>query len=530
MAEMFPDLNKIARITSINESEIRFYRLLQNSKYTKNWKVFYSYKLSDGSYLREVDFVVFIPKEGIILVELKANNPVKVSSYEFVYNYNGREVSVENPFRKMKNITHQFKTQFDLTEEEKQKLFVSHIIVFPNLNREFDISVCGNKLYYINGKIKWEEIPWKMYYNFKELKGNVNRIGKDADEKEIDEIIKKIVKDFKSDEHFFDKNTLDVAERNIELRVKNNLMSHYLLLSGFKRLFLMGPASCGKGYYAFNQIRNYNEKLKIAYVCDSKNLYRNREYDFHKTRNVDVYMYSQFPEKSKKREYDLIILDEFENYISGDYIEKINPFIKNGVKNGNLIILFDNYRNFMSKSYIYGFIKKYNFENFFVENTLNFRNSPKIIEFIHNLFDTDIYSRAFVDFYKSVRVINYENNIDFENKFSDILDELKKENYRYDDIKVISLKQVNESIISYMLSRKKWHRILSEYSRVNRDVVSYVYYPDFMGLDSNAVIITDIDETVDNLEQALYLSATRAKFELILFVKKSMDGRIRKYL
>jgi hypothetical protein len=42
MAKIFPDIDDIGFVSSINRSEIELYKILKNSSDTKNWMIFYS--------------------------------------------------------------------------------------------------------------------------------------------------------------------------------------------------------------------------------------------------------------------------------------------------------------------------------------------------------------------------------------------------------------------------------------------------------------------------------------------------------
>ncbi|NLH39312.1 MAG: hypothetical protein GX445_04530 [Elusimicrobia bacterium] len=518
MAEMYPDVAKLGHITYINRSEMEFYKLLQQSPETKNWKVFYSSIIKSKYRSNEVDFIAFIPDEGIVLIELKANNPVRVSSTEFVYNYNGVERPQENPFRKMKNITHHFKTMLNLTEDEKSKIFVSSIVVFPNLNEKLDENVCFDSMNYINAGISWDHIPEIISIYFKQKKNKEERIGSHTSKEEVNSIMDKIYKelvlskDLKVESGAGDFNT-------VEKNVKKHLLNYSSIFSNLNRIFIEGPSGTGKSFFALQHIllKRADPKFKIAYICASKYYCDNMKYSFHKTNNVDIANYSSIDRDLKKQRYDLLIMDDFESGVSLLNTARINDIVAGGIKSGNVWVLCDIEKNYFD---IDNFMKENNFDNFHIKLSVNFRNNIAIGDFINRIYERDIYTDFLMEYYSNITLRSYSAD-NFERVIEETITMLTNdEGFKPQDIKVITPKHINDSVIIPVLSKKRWARELKEYSRENFNAISYSNLNDFMGLESRVVILIDIDEAVGDLARVLYQGSVRAKQRLVILASE----------
>lgn len=508
---MYPDVDIVGSITSINKSERDFYFLIKNSPDTKNWTVFYSSVLKYKNKTSEVDFIVFIPDEGIVLIELKANNPVSVTPFEFKYNYNHGEITQENPFRKIKNIIPEFKTMLNLTEEEKNKIFIHYMVIFINFNGEFDEDVCFSRSNYINARIELKNIPSMIITKFNRKKNieSKNRIGVNASSDDINRIMDKIKSNLLNTRNLRIESS-NINFENAEADSKSMLLNFYTMISNFKRLFIEGPAGSGKTFFALQYMLSHNADYTISYICNSRMLYEKMRYSFQNVNRVDMATYNNLL-TLKKEKYDILILDEFENYKNDIMI--FDDVVKNGINYGNVLIMYDlEIKNLEIDS----FLKKHNFDKFYVKLKSNFRNNVAICEFINNLYDRNIYDNFFLNYYSQINIIKFSNN-DIDTVFGSTIEELvEKEKYFYSDIKVITSKPFESShAFSKILNRKKWIRDLD-----------FVTIDDFMGLDSKVVVFI-VDDGSYYIENILYKGATRAKQRLVILLKDTLYGRFK---
>ena len=95
MAHFLPALNLDTEVPG----EIEFFLRLKNDPTTKNWWVLHSYFLSQhiNQSQGEIDFVVFIPNRGVIVVEVKSHKKIQVRNGDFYYGFQNK--LGKNPFK-----------------------------------------------------------------------------------------------------------------------------------------------------------------------------------------------------------------------------------------------------------------------------------------------------------------------------------------------------------------------------------------------------------------------------------------------
>ena len=88
MAHFLPALNLDTEVPG----EIEFFLRLKNDPTTKNWWVLHSYFLSKhiNQSQGEIDFVVFIPNRGVVVVEVKSHKKIQVKNGDFYYGFRNK--------------------------------------------------------------------------------------------------------------------------------------------------------------------------------------------------------------------------------------------------------------------------------------------------------------------------------------------------------------------------------------------------------------------------------------------------------
>ena len=171
MAEMIPDRSPEDQ----NESEV--FELLKNDENTKEWIVLHSLNLSnrgEGKPYGEIDFVIIIPGEGIICMEVKGGIIDEQDGEWFRYKKNREKYEVKNPFIQAKDSTlaleERIKKKFENSGESKCP--VGRMVCFtdipcPSQTTEFDSwevidcnDLSGNRL--ISSFIKKAAKEWRQ--------------------------------------------------------------------------------------------------------------------------------------------------------------------------------------------------------------------------------------------------------------------------------------------------------------------------------------------------------------------------------
>ncbi len=566
MATMIPASEKVM---FNNKSEEAFYRFFQNSPKTKDWTVFYSYRKRVARF-GEVDFIAVIPGEGVIALELKNIIPTKISSSEFIYDYNRVHTSAPNPFTKLQYQALEIKN-FLRQDPACNGTFVSHVIMFPKYRKEFSHDICRRREFYLNAQYfdtdgrPTPELPdylLNLHHNQKESV-------KCLPPKNIKEAIERTIQLLKP--------VFEVNEREAALDIADTLSSlnqdigiQYKMLKDMPRLLIHGGAGTGKTLMAFQKIKDARAAgLKTLFLCFNRLLGASfkdafkmcsdvkacclEEYMMKGAAKNDVkftkaekdspdFFYKTLPEaflKSECKKYDLLVVDEFQDICSQEYLKVLDASVKGGLREGQVWLLSDFDQNIFNMKKVKReerFAEKYNFNGCRVNLCINYRNPGAVTRLAENLVKTDnvLYERTAVRASGSAdEIIIYRSPEDQQDKIEILIEKLlsKECGYRRSDIVILSAHSWQSSDINKMSeARRGWGRFIASPEKATENNIRFTSVHRFKGLESNVVILTDIDDTkqfTPNLETVLYTGITRAKYKVVFLVKDTTENYFR---
>lgn len=553
MAKMYPSGN----LNFINNSEREFYALLKEHPLTKDWIVFYSHRMVSARYINEVDFLILIKDLGISLIELKANNPISISPSTFIYNYMGRIEEKENPFRKIKNLVSQFKTVLRSQGENLEKIFVSHIIIFPQYDKLFDRRIClsDNTDNYITALTEKKDIPSQIINMHVRQSQNVRRNERPRDAREINEMLLK-VENILRDEIELDEDILiKQFERENRPGLSQNLLSRWFMIEDLKKAILIGPAGTGKTFSCVQQIiKKSKEQCRIAYFCHGPLLARKLSREFKEVNSVEIFELRDFLCKKLNRpydkeisikelikdmsrsnprpRYDFILADEGEFYFSNSFLTLSDKLLKNGLKDGFFWTAFD--ECFLEREQLFEINKaldNFKLDGLKIKLSVNYRNSPDISSLISSFCGNNIYEKSEVCNLSQITTIFYGDSQ--EASISATLETLLTV-YRPSEITFLSPKNVQESFAGKLREENRsWGRKMSQLSSPQEGFFNYGDLNSFSGMESKVVIITDLDEDFFSNPKAgkiLYKISSRSLFKLIFLVHEESRDIFNHYL
>ena len=137
MAQMYPNIDRV-RVIFASQAEEQFYQLCR--KLSVDWRVYYSCTLSDiegerGQTDNEIDFVLYHPKYGVIVVEIKGGRIIYQPDdlQFFSENRFGERFAIKNPFAQALN----WKSRFLRYLKKKDlRVPVSHLACLPSLQEK----------------------------------------------------------------------------------------------------------------------------------------------------------------------------------------------------------------------------------------------------------------------------------------------------------------------------------------------------------------------------------------------------------
>ena len=136
MARMYPDADK-SRLVFTSSAEQQFYDTARRSL-GDGWRVWHSCTLSrlegdSGLKDNEIDFVVYHPRFGVFVVEVKGGRVRHEGGQFFSINRHGESFRIDNPFQQALV----WKSRFlRLIKKQGIKLPVSHAVCFPAVGEE----------------------------------------------------------------------------------------------------------------------------------------------------------------------------------------------------------------------------------------------------------------------------------------------------------------------------------------------------------------------------------------------------------
>lgn len=566
MATMIPSPEKVL---FNNKSEEIFYRFFKDSPKTKDWTVFYSYRKRVARF-GEVDFIAVIPGEGVIAMELKNIVPSKISSSEFVYNYNNIHTKASNPFTKLQYQALEIKN-FLRQDPACNGTFVSHVIMFPKYKKEFSHDICRRREFYLNAQYfdengnPTEQLPDYLVNLHRNQKENVQCLPPKDIKEAIAHTIHLLAPVFEVNER---EAAMDIADTLSSLN--QDIGIQYKMLKELPRAFIRGGAGTGKTLIAFQKIKDARAAgLKTLFLCFNKLLGDSFKEAFRmcsdvKAGCIEEYMmraasangikfskedkakpdfyYKILPQaflQNESKKYDLLVVDEFQDLCTPEYLKVLDASVKGGLKDGKVWLLSDfdqNIFNMRQEKREENFEEKYNFSNCKINLCINYRNPSSITRMAENLVNTDnvLYDRSAVRALGSAdEIIIYKNSEDQQEKIEMLIERLlsKECGHRRSDIVILSAHAQGSSDVNKMAQANRgWGRHISVPEKAGDNNIRFTSVHRFKGLESNVIIITDIDDSkpfTPNLPTVLYTGVTRAKYKVIFLVKDSTENYFR---
>jgi hypothetical protein len=267
MALIFPDVEK-RRVIFASRAEKQFYDAV--SKLPQSWSAYYSCTLSSmdadkGLQDNEIDFVLYHPKYGLFVIEVKGGG-IRFDSelgQFFTINRHGKSFPIKDPFQQALV----WKSRFlRLLKQSKIKVPATHLVCFPSVNEDEiqgsasvqpDLVIGRKRMGSLQDYLKQicRKVHPAKYLEFSDV-----RIS-------LDEILKGST--YTTRLHLRD--YID----NHELKVKDVELIHETLInpiSSVKRLAIEGEAGTGKTILAIMLAKKFRDEGKSVLLLSSNPL------------------------------------------------------------------------------------------------------------------------------------------------------------------------------------------------------------------------------------------------------------------
>lgn len=163
MATMIPDIS-LSRVVFPSSAEEQFYRAA-SEQLSSDWRVYYSCVLSTieaGSGLQEaeIDFVLWHPSTGFIVVEVKGGR-IQIDNGDFYsINRSGEKFRIQNPFHQAQVWKNRF---YRFLKRENQRMPVSHVVCLPHVDEAELPATAGIEKSLVIGRGRFEQLESTLF-------------------------------------------------------------------------------------------------------------------------------------------------------------------------------------------------------------------------------------------------------------------------------------------------------------------------------------------------------------------------------
>ena len=553
--------------------EMEIFSRLKNDPNTTDWIVLHSLDIAEHrtQITGEVDFVVIIPGNGILCVEVKATNHLRREDGLWFY---GKDPigDPRGPFKQASDAMHSLRKKLISRAPHLGKIVFWSAVIFP---------------YYSFNEKSPEWHDWQIIdrtrfsahsisYNLEAVLHNAKKyLSTNSGARWFDpslsepspETCRVIANILRPSFEFYEAPASRMKRRTAELKKYTDEQYDALdAMQANPRVIFQGPAGTGKTLLAIEAARRSAlAGRKTLLICFNKLLgywlkSETRDIPNLSTATLHSHMLSiagiqvpDFPtpnfwesdlptkaieailEKEGSEAFDTIIVDEAQDILSTSYLDFLDLSLKGGLLSGSWIVFgdFENQIIYERAEVIrkhllgrLGHIPRYSLR-------INCRNTPRIAELVHLLGGlSPHYTRIRrPDNQLEPKILVYDSENEQSSTLSNLLKQLTfDEKYSFAEIVILSACAETESVSNGLPDY--WQSKLSSFRQdTSLNKLHYGTIHSFKGMESPVVILTDIDNVSSNASQSLfYVGTTRALDKLIVLVSKKVSTEINRML
>lgn len=543
MAKMFP---KVFPEDSVSSGERKVFDYLKNTA-PSDWVVLHSFRLPRHKTVvfGEADFVVIAPKLGVFVLEIKSGG-VGFDGTEWIFiNRNHEETRKQRgPFQQGREAM--FEIERILVEKlgyqySRKYILYGYGVIFTD-EADFPQNAITEdenwRLCQKTDNIDYCSFIKKLHRKFVE---ELRQLGKKSPDEltiQTSEIIAKTLRPIVD---------CVVPLKSFVQATEDDIISlteeQYSCLDDIEindQMVVTGGAGTGKTLIAVEEAKRSAEDEKVAFFCYNKNL---ADYIRNNICNDKIVVYSlhayltkicgkeirclnkneEFFEKTlpllavkavKEQNicYDKIIVDEFQDLCTNEYLQFFDAILKNGLIEGK----FTFYGDFARQAIYKGNASLSTLKNFafFARKhlTVNCRNTMFIGNELVNITGYEDKQYRLKISGEPVDFFIYETEEEQKTKLLTTIRELSKKGFTASSITVLSHKKRESSVVGKCDENRFLIGNYGEDCSAYFAIFSTVH--SFKGLESEIVILTDINDYSDS--RLMYIALSRARSKLIV--------------
>jgi len=291
-----------------------------------------------------------------------------------------------------------------------------------------------------------------------------------------------------------------------------------------KRIICSGGAGTGKTFLAAELCRRIPHDKRVLLVCYSRILASFLSNLFRQIPGIVVSSIDALASTVQRAHIDkfnTLIVDEGQDLCNIDSLDSIEQYLDGGWKDGQWYFFHDmnNQAGLLGKYEEEAMEYLQSFSATSIPLQRNCRNTEPIMKRIQHLTHFEVGARG-TGIGPEVRTIRYANNQ--AELLQKELVRLQSENIPRDQVAILSTKYFKASCITSL--PQKWLRrvrVIDDFNinSAEPNKIRFSRINDFKGLESQCVILIDLNSVDDNYESLLYVGMSRAKAELTLFLE-----------
>ena len=559
--------------SSPGEQEI-FLRLRDDPE-TQSWIVLHSLDVADHAtqIAGEIDFVVLVPRKGVLCVEVKACSSLRRVDGLWYYGRNTKP-DARGPFKQASKAMHSIRTKLAAQRPTLSKIPFWSTVIFPYL--EFSIEseewhgwqVIDNRGFRSGSIGKLLTGVLDQARGFLQTKASARWFNSQLSEPDVQQC-GTIAELLRPDFEFFESNASRSGKLEKELVAYTTEQFGALdAMEANPRVAFVGPAGTGKTLLAIEAVRRGADSgRKVLLLCfnrllgkwletqlsvpgtqaiartlhqhmltvSSSDVVHNPDQRFWESELPVLAMGTLLREAGETNQFDELVVDEAQDILREEYLDFLDLSLKGGLASGKWRFFGD-----FEKQAIYSaanltldeFIEIRGNHAPVYDLRINCRNTPRVAELVHLLGGlTPPYRRVLrPDDGLEPEITYYSDDLEQQSILLRSIEILRSEGFANQDIVILSPK----ADAACAASKVHIHPLPERLQRFEiswRNHIGYCSVHAFKGMESPAVIVTDIDRLDAATSTALfYVAVTRVLQKLIILVHEPTKADILRTL
>lgn len=545
--------------------ELDFATRLKNDPTCEDWWILHSYRLPEHvtQIEGEIDFIVFIPNRGVVVVEVKSSPYISVKSGEFYYGIN--QERRHNPFVQSHQNMYSLIQLLEESKEAPTKLFqmvFTHVVVAYKASFEYETEeyenwkLCDKNVYHSKplSTFLLEAIENQLVKERKKRDFKDNNATNTSNIRKCVSILRpEFISYIESSEERASRINSEISEFTPEQK------SVLATAKTQERLLVKGPAGTGKTTLAIElAYSNSSENEKVLILCFNRGLKENLSQKYSKE-NITISTFHQLlidiskievpsnpPENwfdnellniasdaiiEKDIKFDYLIIDEFQDIVSDTNLIILDMLLSGGLKAGKWHFFAD-----FEKQVLYHKTSnpEFTLDKFIGQSAFSFylrvncRNTYNIVKMIEQHIKIEPY----------YQVIRPDGNVlpsryqyrDDNEQLENIERNLEKLLKVYSKDEIIFLSPKRKGIVD-IYNKKHPDKKINEYNfselKQSQPGPYYSTIKAYKGLEFHTIIVVDIDSEnffdINDLTNQLYTGLSRGLETTFLHIKEDTE-------